>query len=151
MIYGLALLAAVHFTAAMTYETWAEVFVRPNVTSGAVEPTPEAAVSTRNEVSMRHVGRSYLFDYGDLVIRVRYLSESRLEWEQVKGPHAGLKAEERYDHAAVREDVIYFWWQEKDASVVSQVVDFGRGAVFTTWTSADRKLAGFQGKVKSLE
>lgn len=101
------------------------------------------------EVSMHHVGQAFLFDYGDLVIRVRYLSESRLEWEQMKGPQAGLKAEERYSHAAVREDVIHFWWQEKDSSVVSQVVDFAKGAVFTTWTSADRKLPGFQGKVKS--
>jgi MoaF N-terminal domain len=100
---------------------------------------------------MRHVGHSFLFDYGDLVIRVSYLSESRLKWEQTKGPQAGLKAEEQYDHAAVREDVIYFWWQEKDSSVVSQVVDFAKGAVFTTWTSPDRKLAGFQGKVRPLE
>ena len=100
---------------------------------------------------MRHVGRSVVFDYGDMVIRVRYLSDSRLEWEQTKGPQAGLKAEELYGSAAVRDDVVFFWWQEKDQSVVSQVVDFGKGVVSTTWTSPDRKLAQFQGKVRPLE
>ena len=94
---------------------------------------------------------SFHFDYGDMVIRVRYLSPSRLEWEQIKGPQAGLKAEEQYGHAPVREDVVFFWWQEKDTSVVTQVVDFGRATVYTTWTSSDKKLAGFQGKVKPLE
>jgi len=100
---------------------------------------------------MAHVGRSFHFDYGEMVIRVRYLSESRLEWEQVKGPQAGLKAEEQYGHVTVREDVVFFWWQEKDTSVVTQVVDFGRATVFTTWTSPEKKLAGFQGKVMLLE
>lgn len=41
--------------------------------------------------------------------------------------------------------------QEKGASVVTQVVDFGRALVHTTWMSPDKKLAGFQGKVRPLE
>jgi hypothetical protein len=61
-----------------------------------------------------HLGKSYLFDYGEVVIRVRYLSADRLEWEQVKGPQAGLKAQEEYGHSAIRSDVVFFWWQEKD-------------------------------------
>ena len=100
---------------------------------------------------MRYVGQSFLFDYGDLVVRVRYRSDSHLEWEQTKGPQAGLKGEEQYSHAAIRDEVVFLWWQEKDASVVTQVVDFARGAVYTTWTSPDRNLTGFQGKVARLE
>jgi hypothetical protein len=100
---------------------------------------------------MRHVGQSYVFDYGEMVIRVRYLSESRLQWEQVKGPQPGSKAEEEYGSAAVRDDVVFFWWQEKDSGVVTQVVDFGRAVVHTTWTSPEKKLAGFQGKVRPSE
>ena len=83
-----------------------------------------------------------------MVIRVRYLSESRLEWEQVKGPQAGQKAEEQYAYSLVRDDVIFFWWQERDSSVVTQVVDFREAVVHTTWTSPDKKLSGFQGKVR---
>ena len=98
-----------------------------------------------------HVGRSYVFDYGEMVIRVRYLSASRLGWEQVKGPQPGLKAEEEYGSAAVREGVVFFWWQEKDTGVVTQVVDFDKGVVHSTWTSPEKKLAGFSGKVKRLE
>ena len=101
--------------------------------------------------SMPHEGRSFQLDYGDLVIRVRYLSESRLEWEQIEGPQAGSKGEEEYGHAVVREDVVFFWWQEKDTSIVTQVVDFGRSTVHTTWTSPDKKLAAFQGEVRPLE
>jgi hypothetical protein len=98
-----------------------------------------------------HLGKSFLFDYGDLVIRVRYLTADRLEWEQVKGPEAGRKAQEQYGHSGVRGDIVFFWWQEKDQSVVTQVVDFGQGVVHTTWTSPDRKLTSFRGKVKPLE
>jgi hypothetical protein len=98
-----------------------------------------------------HLGKSFLFDYGEVVIRVRYLSADRLEWEQVKGPQAGMKAQEQYSHSAVRADIVFVWWQEKDLGIVTQVVDFGKGRVHTTWTSAERKLTSFQGKVKPLE
>lgn len=100
---------------------------------------------------MAHIGKSFLFDYGDLVVRMRYLSDTRLEWEQVKGPQVGLNAQREYGHSVVRSDIVFFWWEEKDLAIVAQVVDFDKGSVHTTWISADRKLAGFQGKVRSLE
>jgi MoaF-like len=94
-----------------------------------------------------HVGKSFLFDYGDLVVRMRYLSGSQLEWEQVKGPQIGLKAERDYGSSVVRSDIVFFWWEEKDRAIVTQVVDFGKGSVHTTWIASDKKPAGFQGKV----
>jgi len=97
---------------------------------------------------MSHVGKTFLFDYGDLVIRVRYLSDRRLAWEQVKGPQAGLKGEEEYGLAQVRPKVAFVWWQEKDSSIVAQVVDFEEGRVYTTWTSPAKKLAAFQGTIR---
>ena len=100
---------------------------------------------------MAYVGKSFLFDYGNLVVRMRYLTDTRLEWEQVKGPQVGLKAEREYGHSVVRSDIVFFWWQEKDLAIVTQVVDFGEGSVNTTWIASDRKLAGFQGAVKALE
>jgi hypothetical protein len=99
--------------------------------------------------TLPHVGKSFLFDYGDFVVRVRYLSDSRLEWEQVKGPQPGLKAEEQYEHSVVRSDVVFFWWQEKDQAIVTQVVDFGSSSVHTTYASPGRQLSGFQGKLKA--
>jgi hypothetical protein len=101
------------------------------------------------EVKMEKTGQSHLFDYGEMVIRVRYLSDSRLAWEQIKGPQAGLKAEEDYGFAAIRPGVCFFWWQEKDSSVVSQVVDFEKGRVNTTWTSPEKKVSSFQGTVRA--
>jgi hypothetical protein len=98
-----------------------------------------------------HVGRSFQFDYGDLVVRMRYLTGSRLEWEQVKGPQVGLKAERAYGYSAIRSDIGFFWWEEKEQAIVAQVVDFGNGSVHTTWISPDRRLAGFQGTVTLLE
>ena len=126
-------------------------FVITRVVSVTGGRKSDVHAATQAEVSMNHVGRSFRFDYGDFVVRVRYLSDSRLEWEQTKGPQAGSKGEEEYGHAAIRDEVVFFWWQEKDASVVTQVVDFAKGAVYTTWTSPDRKLSGFQGKVSRLE
>jgi hypothetical protein len=110
--------------------------------------TAAAPASPASEGSMDHVGKAFLIDYGELVIKVRYLSERRLSWEQIKGPEVGLRAEEDYGSAPIRPHVRFFWWQEKDTSVVSQVVDFEKGVVHTTWTSPDKKLAAFQGTVK---
>ena len=61
----------------------------------------------------------------------------------------GLKAREEYGCAPIRPRVYFVWWQGQDASVVTQVVDFEQGVVHTTWTSPEKKLAAFQGKVRS--
>lgn len=100
---------------------------------------------------MLHVGKAFLFDYGEMTIRVRYLSERRLAWEQVKGPEAGLEAEEEYGFATVRPDVYFIWWQEKDSAVVTQVVDFEQRVVHTTWISPDKTVEAFQGRVTASE
>lgn len=100
---------------------------------------------------MDKVGKAYLFDYGEMVVSVRYLSDRRLAWEQIKGPQAGLRGEERYRFAAIRGDLYFIWWQEKDMSVVTQVVDFERGRVHTTWISSEKDVASFQGTVTARE
>jgi hypothetical protein len=43
----------------------------------------------------------------------------------------------------------FVWWQEKDASVITQVVDFEKGVVQTTWTSPEKELIAFEGTVVS--
>jgi hypothetical protein len=93
------------------------------------------------------VGRTFNFDYGELALSVHYLSETELRWEQVKGPDVGLKGEESYHFAAIRPHVYFIWWQEQDTSVVTQVVDFEDGRVYTTWTSPEKKVEHFQGTV----
>jgi hypothetical protein len=112
----------------------------------ALVAVPGAAAA---EVKMEYAGQSFLFDYGDMVIRVRYVSDSALEWEQVKGPAPGLKGQETYGFDSIRPHVYFIWWQEKDTSIVTQVVDFERRRVSTTWTSPEKKLAAFQGAVRS--
>jgi hypothetical protein len=97
---------------------------------------------------MELVGREYVFDYGDLVLRVRYLSASRLSWAQLKGPEAGSEAEQEYTYVLVRPGVYFFWWQEKDTSVVSQVVDAEQGRVYTTWVSPDKTMLAFHGSIR---
>jgi hypothetical protein len=94
------------------------------------------------------IGGTFLFDYGRIAIRVKYVSPTRLAWEQVRGPEVGSKAEEEYGSAAIRPGVDFLWWQEKDSAVVSQVVDLGKGVVHTTWVSPDGKLSAFEGKVR---
>jgi hypothetical protein len=97
---------------------------------------------------MEHVGKTFLFEYDDLLLRVEYLSDRRLAWEQLEGPEAGQKSEEEYGFALIRPGIYFIWWQEKDTSVVTQVVDFGEGSVFTTWISPKKQIASFQGTVR---
>jgi hypothetical protein len=111
---------------------------------GALEPRLSAA-----EARMPHIGKAYLFDYGELVIRVRYLTDKKLAWEQVKGPEAGTRGEEEYSFAAIRPGICFIWWQEKDSSVVSQVVDFEQGVVHTNWIAPGRPPASFKGAVRA--
>ena len=58
---------------------------------------------------------------------------------------------ERYRMVAALMHFDMMTWQEKDLGIVTQVVDFGKGLVHTTWTSPERKLASFQGRVKPLD
>ena len=100
---------------------------------------------------MECVGKTFLIDYGELLIRVRYVSDTTLAWEQLKGPTVGLKAEEHYGFALVRPKLYFVWWQEKDTSVVTQVIDLEKRVVHTTWTSPDKKLSAFQGTITLRE
>jgi hypothetical protein len=100
-------------------------------------------------VEMEYVGRSFLFDYGDMVIRMRYVSETTLQWEQVEGPEAGLKREETYGFSVVRPKVYFIWCRQQDTSVITQVVDFDEGRVHTTWTSPEKTLMAFQGTIRA--
>lgn len=61
------------------------------------------AVAPSLEVEMELAGRRYIFDYGDLVLRVHYLSNARLAWTQLKGPDAGSEGEQDFQRrGAVR-------------------------------------------------
>jgi hypothetical protein len=97
---------------------------------------------------MDQIGRTFLFDYGGIAIKVRYLSDRDLEWEQVRGPDAGLKGRETYHAVEVRPGACFIWWQEKDTSVVAQVVDFQERKVYTAWISPEKKVEQFQGTIR---
>jgi hypothetical protein len=43
----------------------------------------------------------------------------------------------------------FIWCQQKDRSVVTQVVDFDEGRVHTTWTSPDQTLMAFQVTIRA--
>jgi len=96
---------------------------------------------------MEQVGQTFVFDYGDFAVKVGYLSASKLEWEQVKGPEVGTKAQETYESAQVGPGVYFLSWQEQDTAVVAQVVDFKRGVVHTTYVSPDQKVFRMKGSV----
>ena len=100
-------------------------------------------------VEMDYVGRSFLFDYGDMVIRMRYVSETTLRWEQVEGPEAGVERDESYTLSAVSTNVNFIWCKVRDNSLITQVVDFDEGRVHTTWTSPDKTLMAFQGTIRA--
>ena len=97
---------------------------------------------------MDRVGRTFVFDYGDLALRVRYVSGTKLTWEQLKGPSPGLKGEESYRGAEIRPDVHFIWWREEDGSFMAQVVDFGERRVFSTWSAPGKEAEHFKGSVK---
>lgn len=97
------------------------------------------------------VGRTFVFNYGELVVKVRYLSDSRLRWEQLKGPSPGLKGEEKYSSVPIRPHVYLLWWQEPDKSVIAQVVDFETWKVHTVWVSPQVAPQHFSGNIQSSD
>jgi hypothetical protein len=95
-----------------------------------------------------YVGKTFVFDYGALVIEVRYVAANRLEWKQLQGPETGLTGTETYHAVPIRPEVHFVSWQEKDRSVVSQVVDFERRKVYTAWSSPKAGLSNFEGSIR---
>lgn len=118
-------------------------------TAGVLASSLMATASAAPEAAPAHVGRRYVFDYGAFVVKVEYQTATTLRWEQAKGTAVGTSAVETYGSTEVRPGVRFVWWQEKDASIVTQVVDFEKGRVYTTWTSPDRKLSAFEGAVRT--
>jgi len=102
-------------------------------------------------VDVDHSGKALVFDYGDFVVKVKYVSDAKLAWEQIKGPTPGLKGEESYGWVEIRPHVYFIWFQERDTSVVSQVVDLERRRVHTTWISPEKKMEHFEGTVEILD
>ena len=96
---------------------------------------------------MESIGKTLLFDYGEFAVRVHYISSSLLEWEQTKGDAPGSKGEESYQAVELAPRMYLVWWQEKDASVISQVVDLEKRRVHTNWISPDTKVQYFEGKI----
>lgn len=97
---------------------------------------------------MEFSGRTFVFDYGGFAVKVFYVSDAKLRWEQIKGPIAGAKAEESYHFVRVRPAVYYFSWQEKDTAVVTQVADFENRVVHTTYISPDKKVFRMSGAIR---
>jgi MoaF-like len=98
---------------------------------------------------MNYVGKTFLFDYHEFLVRVDYKSDRILRWEQIKGSSPGLTAEETYNSTEVRSNIHMISWQEKDDSVVVQIIDWERERVFTTWIGSDKKVHHFQGNIRT--
>jgi len=97
---------------------------------------------------MKQAGKSFIFEYPDFTVRVHYISATQMEWEQTRGPVAGTKGTEEYHAVEVRPDVYLLSWQEKDAAVISQVVDFGRQKVYTNYISPEKVIFRMSGTVR---
>lgn len=105
----------------------------------------------KSENKMAQIGKTYLFNYGDFQVKVKYLSADTLRWEQIKGPVAGAIAEEKFHSVEIRPNVYFISWQEKDSSIVSQVADFEKLKVYTAWISPEKQLVHLEGSIQSTE
>ncbi len=117
----------------------------------AAEDAPQAArgaAPAEEAEKIEYSGRTFVFDYGEFAVKVFYVSDAELQWEQIKGSVAGAKAEESYHFVRVRPAVYYFSWQEKDTAVVTQVADFENRAVHTTYVSPEKKVFRMQGTIQ---
>ncbi|MGH9815765.1 MAG: MoaF-related domain-containing protein [Candidatus Acidiferrales bacterium] len=97
---------------------------------------------------MKHVGKTFLFEFEPFAVKAHYVSETKMRWEQTRGPAAGSHDEEEYHCVEVRPDVLFLSWQEKNTSVVAQVVDFAKGVVHTTYVSPEKQVYRLQGTVQ---
>lgn len=108
-------------------------------------------LSGRQLQQTERIGRTFVFNYGLVTVKFRYLSETLLEWEQLKGPASGTRGTEPYQATEVRPDVYFLWWQERDTSVVTQVLDFEKERVYTTYIAPDKKVFHFEGTIEPAQ
>ncbi len=96
------------------------------------------------------VGKSFVFDYDEFAVEVKYLSKDRFSWTQVRGPSAGSKGKQSFGGVTIRPNLYFLWWREKDQSVLTQVVDLAGKCVHTTWSAPGKDIANFKGRISAL-
>lgn len=97
---------------------------------------------------MEFIGRTFTFDYGDVQIRTTFLAEGRLRWECLAGPAAGQSGEENFQLTTVRPEIVFVAWQEKDKTVVAQVIDWANMRVHSSIITPEREFFYLHGTLR---
>ncbi len=100
---------------------------------------------------MDFIGRTFIYDYGDVQIRTTFLTESRLRWECLAGPTAGQTGEENFQVTTVRPRIVFVAWQETDKTVVAQVIDWANMRVHSSITTPEREFYYLHGTLRAAE
>ena len=95
------------------------------------------------------VGQTFELDFGDLAYRNTFESDTRLTFEVVRG---GVGDAQTVDLTTVgiRPNVFFQFWQEKDRTTVSRLLDLGTGVVHGNITLPDGTFLTLRGKVTRI-
>ena len=100
---------------------------------------------------MDFIGRTFIYDYGDVQIRTTFLTECRLRCECLVGPAAGQTGEENFQLTRVQPQIAFVAWQETDKTVVAQVIDWANMTVHSSITTPDREFFYLHGTLRAAE
>lgn len=104
----------------------------------------------KNQNLPSFVGKTFVFDYGDLVAHDHFVSDTLLTFEVVGGPFAGVRGEARYEAHEIAPDVWMITWQEADGATVVHVDDFARGISHSNFTDAKLGFHRMLGSLREL-
>lgn len=96
------------------------------------------------------IGHTFVVDFGDYAVDLRFESDTRMSHTQIRGPEHGRSESVDIGVAEIRPDVWLVSWQETDRTSVVQIEDFEQGLVRMIVTGPDLRLVRSEGTMKRV-
>lgn len=91
-------------------------------------------------------GKSFEYNYGTIVYRIKFKSADVLHWWCVEGDEKGKEDEETYHLQQLNSDMFFISWIEKDGTGVSQVLNLNDMTIHC-FLKVDKDCISLSGKV----
>ncbi len=95
-------------------------------------------------------GHTYVVDFGEFAVDLRFESDTRMSHTQIRGPEHGRKESVDITVEEIRPEVWEVSWQEADRTTVVQIDDFEKGLARMIVIRPDLQMVRMSGPLKRV-
>ena len=99
--------------------------------------------------SNKLIGKTFEYNYGDVVYHVNFKSANTLHWKAIKGEEAGKEDDETYTIQQLSSTTYFIAWIEKDGLGVSQVLNL-KDKKINAFLKIDKEIIPLAGSAREL-